>query len=421
MKEEILKTKKTEIHTKVKEQGAKEINKGKVFENSKEDMPIEFLTTGIPIGYPVNTVVQCNVVDAPNAQVYGGSNVPLRYLNGSEVSGGYASPGNDIKILEIFEGMLLVLVPVGSGAEGDGQWVIGYMEVSTLGDTVWINANTITWNSGDDIPVYDSNNNLIYTLPATQPIQYLYETPNGDYRCILFNGNSGALETGYVSTYSGTFSRGSYLPSSPYASTPGISGDGQNDGGEDDAYQAFLEPILSLFGFKFAYVQDIYTMIFGEYTVTASREISESVGGKEFVVDVSNKSLGIDISILDKFDININGRNILFGITEHIDNGEVKIAVGIDVLKLIITKNLPAGNVSLILKIQKNRTLIQEYEAVFNGMISLIDCVETGVKEVFPIFATVIQTGLNSKNAGNSPEVTSEEEGRQLQELDFGL
>ena len=198
--------------------------KGEIFKGlmSSSKQSTEFITTGIPTGHAVNSVVDGTIVmNMPNAQVMGNQNVQMVYLNGTPVSYGYASPGNDVKVLEIFEGMLLVLVPVGSGAEGDGQWTIGYFETSVLGNSLGINANTVTWNDNSTKTVVDGNGNYIYSLPATQTIQFLYETPNNNYACILFNGSNGDLQTGYVPMSIGTFYRYDYLRSGSLQA-PGI-------------------------------------------------------------------------------------------------------------------------------------------------------------------------------------------------------
>ncbi len=199
----------------IKKKIVKEVNdkvKKEIFPENIISRGAEFIYTGIPVGHAVNSIVDGNtVMKMPNAQVVGNSNVPMVYLNGETVPYGYASPGNDIKVLEIFEGMLLVLVPVGNGPTGDGQWTIGYFDTSVLGNTVEINYNTITWNDASNKTVVDGNGNFMYSLPADQIIQFLYETPNSNYACILFNGADGELLTGYVPMSDGTFYRYDYL------------------------------------------------------------------------------------------------------------------------------------------------------------------------------------------------------------------
>lgn len=199
----------------IKKKIVKEVNdkvKKEIFPENIISRGAEFIYTGIPVGHAVNSIVDGNtVMKMPNAQVVGNSNVPMVYLNGETVPYGYASPGNDIKVLEIFEGMLLVLVPVGNGPTGDGQWTIGYFDTSVLGNTVEINYNTITWNDASNKTVVDGNGNFMYSLPADQIIQFLYETPNGNYACILFNGADGELLTGYVPMSDGIFYRYDYL------------------------------------------------------------------------------------------------------------------------------------------------------------------------------------------------------------------
>lgn len=178
------------------------------------------INTGIPLGYPVNSVVPGNtVMTNPNAQVVSNSNVQMYNLNGTPVSEGYASPQNPLKILEIFEGWLLVLVPINNN---NTEWVIGFFETSTLPNSIEIYENTIIWNDSSNKTVYNSNGDVIYSLPATNVVQYLYTTPDKNYACILFNNANGNLATGYVSTNDGSFSISQTLPTSTTLQPPSI-------------------------------------------------------------------------------------------------------------------------------------------------------------------------------------------------------
>lgn len=178
------------------------------------------IITGIPIGHDVNSVVDgYTVMNMPNAQVVSNTNVSMTYLNGAIVPNGYASPGNPIKILEIFENKLLVLIPINTN---NTEWVIGYMDFSVLPTQVQIKYNTITWFNNSDKSVFDSNGTLIYQLPSSAPIQFLYETQDNNHMCILFNDSNGALRTGYVSKNTGVFLRYDYLPSREYPLAPKV-------------------------------------------------------------------------------------------------------------------------------------------------------------------------------------------------------
>ena len=171
-------------------------------------MKTKDIKTNIPIGYKVNSIVPGNtVMDMPNATAVEKNNVPIVNLSGAVVSGGYASPGNSIKVLEIFEGKILALVPIGNKISIDTKWVIGYFELKTLGTSIKINYNTISWYGSENKIVYDKEGNVMYSLPTNQVIQFLYETSDNKYACILFNGNNGELVTGYVEMKAGLFYR----------------------------------------------------------------------------------------------------------------------------------------------------------------------------------------------------------------------
>ena len=165
------------------------------------------IDTGIPLGYSANSIVPGNtVMTGSNAIVVSNSNVPMYNKYGEPVPNAYASPGNQLKILEIYNGQLLVLVPINAD---NTEWVIGFFELSTLPNSIQIDENSVTWNGSSNITVYNSNGEVIYSLPTSQTVQYLYTTPDGNYACILYNDNNVSgwpLVTGYVSINDGTFS-----------------------------------------------------------------------------------------------------------------------------------------------------------------------------------------------------------------------
>ena len=168
------------------------------------------LTTGIPLGHSVNTVVNgYSVMNMPNATVISKENIPMIYLDGDIVPNGYASPGNPIKILEIFKDKLLVLVPINAT---NTEWVIGYFNINSLPDLIEINFNTINWFNTSNKNIFDTDLNLIYSLPSNQKVQFLYEATSNDYMCILFNDSTGSLRTGFVAKSEGDFLRYSYIP-----------------------------------------------------------------------------------------------------------------------------------------------------------------------------------------------------------------
>ena len=188
----------------------------------------ELIATGVPTGHSVNSIISgCDTpVNSPNATVVYGP-VNMRYLNGAIVSGGYASSGNDIKILEVYNNMILALVPIGSGAEGDGQWVIGYFEPSSLFYTIYPfptygaggQVGEVDWNGGlKDVELLNvdgvSGNTVSLNVSDLSSATVLYETPDGNYSCLLYIiGNK--YHTGYINRCYGNFRRYLDLPYQP--------------------------------------------------------------------------------------------------------------------------------------------------------------------------------------------------------------
>lgn len=178
--------------------------------------------TGIPIGYNVGVLVNGeSVIDMPNAQVVNSSNLYMVDLDNNIFQGYIPRVGDYIKILEIFDDKLLVLASHDSNAL---LWYIGYFDTNVLVQNIMIRKNTITWNDSDNKNIFNQNKEIIYSLAATQAIQFLYETPNNDYMCILYNDENGVLNTGYVSINEGKFYRYPTLPTNQYPSSPSIKG-----------------------------------------------------------------------------------------------------------------------------------------------------------------------------------------------------
>lgn len=178
------------------------------------------IETGIPLGYAPNSRVPANTaVQMPNAQVISNNNIPMVDLAGNTIPNAYGSPGNLIKILEIFEDKLLVLIPLGNGSTPGEEWVIGYFDLSVLPNQLRIRKNIVTWNNSSDKTIFNSDGSILCSIPATRVVQFLYETIDNNYACILFNDNLGNLVTGYVSINDGTFLRypeeGPALPNNP--------------------------------------------------------------------------------------------------------------------------------------------------------------------------------------------------------------
>ncbi|WP_066869735.1 phage tail tip lysozyme [Clostridium mediterraneense] len=153
-------------------------------------------TEAVKLTYDSNAVTQA-------------SEIAITDINGISIPNSYTSNGDEILILNVYMEAELVMIEYPDQAAG--VYYTGFIPAESLinGD-VSINSNTVTWNNSDGS--YDmygiSTNDLLYTLPASQTVQYLYET-SGGYACILFNNNNTTdelLETGYTSSSNGTFS-----------------------------------------------------------------------------------------------------------------------------------------------------------------------------------------------------------------------
>lgn len=161
--------------------------------------------TGIPIGYNVGVLTNfSSMIDIANAQVVNLSNLHMVDLDNNIFYGYKPEIGDYIKILEIFDNKLLVLASHNSNSF---LWYIGYFNMNVLDQNIIIRKNTIQWNNLNNKKVFDQNNNLIYSLPENQVIEFLYETPNNDYMCILYSSEDGKLNTGYISIDEGIFYR----------------------------------------------------------------------------------------------------------------------------------------------------------------------------------------------------------------------
>lgn len=137
------------------------------------------------------------------------NSIQITDINGISIPNSCTSNGDNITILRVYaeSGMVLIEYP----CQAVNAYYKGYVAVENLDNgNISINSNTANWNnSNGNYPMYGiSTNDLLYTLPASQACQYLYQT--GDYACILFNNNNISgwpLQTGYTSTSNGQFSR----------------------------------------------------------------------------------------------------------------------------------------------------------------------------------------------------------------------
>ena len=178
------------------------------------------IKTGIPLGYNVGSTVDGEtVMHMANAQVVNTKNLRLVNLKGKAYTGYMPTKGDYIKVLEVFEDKLLVLVNHSMDTE---EWKIGYFKLDTLVTNIIIRRNTVTWKNASIKNIFDVYGNIIYKLPATEIVQFLYETNDNNYVCILFNDETGSLKTGYVAINEGVFYRYPELPLTLYPTKPHI-------------------------------------------------------------------------------------------------------------------------------------------------------------------------------------------------------
>ena len=176
----------------------------------------EFIATGITYtaanhipydaAYPVNS---------PNCNVTAWIQMLDQY--GNPVSGGFASNGNYLKILQVKDNLIFALVPTGDGTE-NGPWYAGYFAA----DVFPFNSNnakiypfqSVMDFPSDKVQVVNANGDNPFTYDVNQGGAefFLYEAPDigeqGNYACILFDFNNGVGPfTGYVNMYGGRFTR----------------------------------------------------------------------------------------------------------------------------------------------------------------------------------------------------------------------
>ncbi len=154
-------------------------------------------TEAVELTYSSNAVTQAtsiNIVD----------------INGISIPNSYTTNGDNILILNVYMEEELVFIEYPDQALG--VYYTGFISAENLiNGNISINDNSVSWNdSSGTYEMYGiSTSDILYSLQASQNIQYLYET-SGGYACILFNNNDTTdllLETGYTSISNGTFNR----------------------------------------------------------------------------------------------------------------------------------------------------------------------------------------------------------------------
>lgn len=154
-------------------------------------------TEAVELTYSSNAVTRATAIDIVD-------------INGISIPNAYTANGDNILILNVYMEEELVFIEYPDQALG--VYYTGFISTENLiNGNISINDNSVSWN--DPSGTYEmygiSTSDILYSLQASQNIQYLYET-SGGYACILFNNNDTTdllLETGYTSISNGTFNR----------------------------------------------------------------------------------------------------------------------------------------------------------------------------------------------------------------------
>lgn len=169
--------------------------------NISNESSIGTITPTVPTNATVNSQIELIDINGikPNYSINSNNDITYPSL----------SANTNISILQIFTSAEENSMLIEYFSSNTQTYKKAYVPISTLYDnSITINSNTVTWNNPNGI--YDlmnlSNSKIIYKLPASQSIEYLYSA--GDFACIVFNNNniSGEpLETGFVSLSEGSF------------------------------------------------------------------------------------------------------------------------------------------------------------------------------------------------------------------------
>lgn len=169
--------------------------------NTLNEHSIKSLKPTVPTNAIVNSTV--DLIDINGIK-------PYSYINSmGETVYPSIKAGSEISILQVFTSAEEQSILIEYYDEGSNNYKKGYLPINVLyNKTVSIDTNNVTWNnpSGTYNLMDLTDSNVIYELPASQTIQYLYTV--GDFACILFNNNNLSgwpLQTGYVHSSSGKF------------------------------------------------------------------------------------------------------------------------------------------------------------------------------------------------------------------------
>lgn len=157
----------------------------------------------VPTNAIVNTPVQLIDINGIKPNYYTNSQGTIVYPT---------LPANtEIAILQVFTSAEEQSMLIEYFSKSTNTYKKAYVPVSTLyNNSISITNNKVVWNNpnGTVNLMNLSNSSVIYNLPASQTIQYLYST--NEFACILFNNNNlqgYPLQTGYVNLNTGTFLR----------------------------------------------------------------------------------------------------------------------------------------------------------------------------------------------------------------------
>ncbi len=169
--------------------------------NISNESSIGSINPTVPTNATVNSSIELIDINGIKPNYYTNSSNDIVYPT--------LSANTDISILQIFNSAEEDSMLIEYFSSDTNTYKKAYVPIDTLyNNSITINSNTVTWNNPNG--TFDlmnlSNSEIIYELPASQSVEYLYSTDS--FACIVFNNNnlSGEpLETGFVSLSEGTF------------------------------------------------------------------------------------------------------------------------------------------------------------------------------------------------------------------------
>lgn len=166
---------------------------------------LNIIQTNIPFYLSPGESVGENATYPPNAINFS-TQINIVDINKILIPDTYTSQGDEITVLEIYPNEELVLIEFPDSV--NNTYVIGYIPLDNLSNNnIILRSNYSNFNSTTSYrAVYDLNKTQVYSVPTSQTIEYLFQTPS--FACILFNNNniSGSpLQTAFMSLEYGSF------------------------------------------------------------------------------------------------------------------------------------------------------------------------------------------------------------------------